>query len=244
MKISLKDLNIYKNLLQMNKIKHVIKENMVNICVRHQILEESYEIKVTSKLVTNSIFCDFLNITTINYYPKDSYVFFNCINQTNKIKYNLETGKYYVEKGFENHPVRGVNWYGALLFAYMCDGRLLTELEFESIVKDIDYTKCNYGNKYGLTTPVDFFNANEDGIFDSMGNLRVWCMDVYDPKVKYVCNCEMELIEDTYYRVVKGNAWDKTDIHFDKYLHEGKWARVGTMGIGFRVVIGDYPIKI
>ena len=202
----------------------------------------SYKALICNTLVTNRQFCNFLNLIHFNYVPNDSYYLFNCINTHNAIGYAQKTDSYYVKDGLDNNPVSGVNWYGALLFSYLCGGRLITEYEYENTVVEIDKSQANYGNIYGFTTPVKHFPPNSLGIYDSIGNLRVWCMDKYFPNIKYPCN-KSGNFADSYSRVVKGNSWDKTEMHFNKKIHEGKWTRMGTMGIGIRVVYSNASIN-
>lgn len=238
----MQDLTTYRCRPEIKAIRKKLHDNTIELFVEGHEFMDSYTIQVSKYLVTNSMFCEFLNVFPYNYVEGDSYYIFNCINTNNAIQYDVKSQQYFVKAGLEKNPVAGVNWYGALLFAFLCDGRLITEYEYEKTVLGISRENANFGNKYGFTTPVDYFAPNELGIYDSIGNLRVWCMDLYIPQSRYFCN-KKDLKGESRYRVVKGNAWDKSSIHFDTSIHEGKWPRVGTMGIGVRVVFSDYEIN-
>lgn len=198
---------------------------------------DNSKIKITNTLVNTKTFCDFLNNISISNNVDDTYLFFNHIQTNNDIFY--ENGKYEIKKGKENHPVRGVNWYGALFFCHILGGRLITSKEWEfisSLGKNIVYpwgnskpnkTIANYGNNVGDTTDVKAYPHNPLGFYDLAGNLREWTNDIFNTDKRNI---------ETYYRVVKGGAWDKTSEHLEIKKNSGKWLRLGTMGIGFRVV--------
>lgn len=96
---------------------------------------------------------------------------------------------FYVEKGYENHPVNFVNWYGAAAYAKWIGGRLPTEAEWEYIaylseqeIKNKNDSLQNYAllkqNSGYKLSPVKTLNPILS-IYDLYGNLSEWCSDWY-----------------------------------------------------------------
>ena len=214
-----------------------LKEKLKSTAIELEL--QSSKHLVTNTLITTKMYCDFLNNLTINNKADDTYLFFNHIQSNNDIYLKMNT--YYVKNGKSNAPVRGVNWYGALLFCHLLEGRLISESEWEFAAssghRDYIYPwgneepskhHANFGNHVGDTTDVKKFPKNHIGFYDMAGNLREWTLDIYDPNYN-------DSIE-TYYRIVKGGSWDKTSEHLKIKKSNGKWMRMGTQGIGFRVL--------
>lgn len=208
-------------------------------------------LRMLETLVTNSMYLKWLNKININNYAGGTYQFINHINKNfdNHIIYNDELKKYEVHKDYEDYPVRGVTWYGAIMFATSCGGRLPTELEWEICAKaglaENTYPwgnvlpnsrLANYGNVVGNTNHVKEYAPNLWGLYDMAGNIREWCFDMYHPDFYFYNNSINSMPTESEYRVVKGGAWDKTESHLKCSSRAGKWGRIGTMGIGFRIV--------
>lgn len=177
-----------------------------------------------------------------------TYVLFNDVNSTNSIFYDKSRNKYVIKDGFHNTPMRGVNWIGALKFAEYYGGRLPTELEWEICARSghSDYIYpwgnmkpnneiANYGNYIGYPNSSYAYSPNEWGMYDMAGNLREWCMDRYHPDHPFLENTKNHDVKSLY-RTIKGGAWDKTENFLQCSFSEGKWERIGTMSLGFRVV--------
>lgn len=153
--------------------------------------------------VTNAEFAIFLNDITDNptrtIYPSEAVEEYRWGLQ--KIPGN-ETLQWMPAKGYEKHPVVGVNWYWAKAY---CDWlsrktgqqyRLPTEAEWEYAARggqnvskkrflfsgsdQIDEVAWYQGNAKN-TYPVGQKNPNPLGIYDMSGNVYEWCQDWYGP---------------------------------------------------------------
>ena len=204
---------------------------------------------IMATLVTNELFLTGLRHFKIENNSGGTYQFFNTVNENLPIYYDNKTNRYRVRDSYGQHPVQGITWRGAESFAILCGGRLITELEWEicarSGVPIYSYPwgnsppipeRGNYANMIADTTPVRKYLPNPWGLYDMAGNLREWCADPYHPDYPFLVNTPSLKKVVSEYRVVKGGAWDKTSSHLKISTRAGKWWRVGTAGIGFRIV--------
>ena len=147
--------------------------------------------------VTNAQYAAFLNVVgeaaAGSYYPGDGSDRYD--NDMIQIQYI--DGRYASKPGYENHPVSGVTWHGAMAYAAWVRKRLPTEAEWEKAARGglvgmaypwgdtIDAGKANYNQNVsettvGTTTPVGRYPANGYGLYDMAGNVLEWCLDEYD----------------------------------------------------------------
>lgn len=214
----------------------------------HKYSLELQSFSIMESLVTIEEYLDWYEALDLINHVEGTYLYFNDVNSTNSIYFDRELNKYMIKEGFQKTPMRGVNWFGALKFAEFYGGRLPTELEWEVCARSghteytypwgnmkPNYNFANYGNYVGHPSQSHIYCPNEWGLYDMAGNLREWCMDQYYPLQPFLKNT-MKTENESSYRVIKGGAWDKTENFLKCSFSEGKWERIGTMSLGFRVV--------
>jgi formylglycine-generating enzyme required for sulfatase activity len=95
---------------------------------------------------------------------------------------------------------------------------------------------ANYAEHVGSTTEVGRYPANPWGLYDMAGNVEEWCMDWYFP-------AEVGMAEQVPCgeKVVKGGSWNKPASFLRCAHRRGKWHRLGSVAIGFRLVWENAP---
>ena len=108
-------------------------------------------------------------------------------------KIRKEDGHFVPKRGYENHPVVKVSWYGARAYARWLGKRLPTEAEWEKAARgNLEGKKYVYGDTISIdqanvggfhaTTPVGSYPPNGFGLYDMVASVWQWCSDWYDPE--------------------------------------------------------------
>jgi formylglycine-generating enzyme required for sulfatase activity len=199
--------------------------------------------------ITNSQFGTFLNEVGIQVLEGSPWF------DLSASKLEEKSGKFFPKKGFEIHPITGVNWFGAKAFCEWLSQkssrsyRLPTEAEWEYAARGgqasqfYQYAGSNTAedvawyasNIHQGTMPVGRKKPNELGIHDMSGNAWEWCSDWYGPYTPE--DQDNPKGPDTgEYRVIRGGSWKNKVVSCrvsDRYYFNPK---ICYLSFGFRVV--------
>jgi formylglycine-generating enzyme required for sulfatase activity len=172
-----------------------------------------------------------------------------------------------VKLGKEDHPVVYVTWHRALAYCrWLSENRglsvtLPSEAEWEKAARGTDgriypwgdeppdESRCNYGGKVGVRTPVGRYSPQGDspyGCADMAGNGWEWTRSLWgkrlgEPDFKYPYDTEdgRENLEadDRVHRVVRGGAFDVGQRGVRCAYRGGGDPSFGDDLIGFRIVV-------
>lgn len=200
-------------------------------------------------LFTNKMLVDTLNFLEFENTTGGLYRIFNEYSPSLHVFYDKIDRQYYIREGYQENPIVGVSWVGASLLAFLFGGRLPSEAEWvyaatsgnpENIypwgTNDPQVSYANYAEHVGATTPIGQYPPNMLGIYDAAGNAEEWCSDWYTPDTAYLNNRKFQKNLKFTEKVVKGGGWNKEEELLQCYTRRGKFHRIGTHSIGFRII--------
>ncbi len=201
--------------------------------IKHSVTLSAF--RMSKFEITNTEFASFLNTQNIGadgryasgIYPTQTLIYVSSFYTVGGVDYTL--GYWAPVKGYENHPVINVTWYGAAEFANFVGGRLPTEAEWEFACRAKTSTPFNTGgclsdmqanyfwrSPYNLCTntssttlsktqDVGSYSPNAFGLYDMHGNVREWCSDWY---ADYLPSHQTDPIgpDDGTYRLCRGGG--------------------------------------
>ena len=193
--------------------------------------------KPSHSVYLNAFYIDKYEVTNIQF---KAFVNANPQWQKDNIPRKFHNGYYLADwigndypSGKDNRPVVYVSWYAAMAYAKWANKRLPTEAEWEKAARGgLVGKKYPWGNTINVThanyfdgtdreiTPVGSFPANGYGLYDMAGNVREWCLDIYDensykssPRKNPIAGVNnLDDINDDFInmrgdRVLRGGSW-------------------------------------
>ncbi len=241
------------------------------------VIEYNYQMMKTP--VTNKQYADYLNKAlesdsvkiennkVMGYYPGerfDGYDHEKKIEAGYKIHVplnetgghiNYQDGNFYVDKGFENHPVVMVTWFGAKAYANYYGYRLPTEAEWEKAARgtdkrpypwghEIDPNIANYthrkhdleeilGTSVARTTPVGFYNGKVYNDMQTRSNQNPY--GLYD-MAGNVWEWTADDYADTHYRYMRGGSFSNYEYKVTVWARNSAGPGYYSFNTGFRCV--------
>ena len=161
-------------------------------------------------------------------------------------------GEFQPKRGYANHPVVKVSWYGARAYAEWVRGRLPSEAEWEYAARGPENHFYPWGNdeptcaltQYsgcgGNTVPVGKFSSGDSwcGASDLAGNVGEWTRSIYRD-YPYDLRDGREDLNAIGYRVFRGGSFDSTDSYVRSAFRNRGFPYGRYLDVGFRVVM--YP---
>jgi sulfatase modifying factor 1 len=241
----------------------------------HEIsVDYDYEIMVTD--VTNLQYAQYLNEAlaagtisiidnqVVGYYPGDPFHGYRHEEEIKagdwlhiplgdeSLRLILNSDKFSVKSGYENHPMTVVTWFGAKAYCDFYDWRLPTEIEWEKAARGTDgrpfpwgdEIERNHGNFYssrdpfeeysgkqGDTTPVGFYNGLTYDGYETLDNVSPY--GLYD----MAGNVEQwtgDVYENQHYRYMRGGSKAFYDYNLRVWTRNNATPTYYSPNVGFR----------
>jgi len=160
--------------------------------------------------------------------------------------------RFTVEKGWENHPMVMVTWYGAKAYADFYGWRLPTEIEWEKAARGTDTRAYPWGDevsldqanfyysrdpfekffgKQGGTTPVGFYNGKKYNGYQTKNGLSPY--GLYD-MAGNVWEWTGDDHPDVHYRYMRGGSKANYDYNVTVWARNSAGPDYYAISIGFR----------
>jgi formylglycine-generating enzyme required for sulfatase activity len=214
--------------------------------------------KLTKTEITNAQYCQFLNACHV-----DGYGWYNNRRLMDIFDVNIQisyVGKQWQPKrGYENHPMVCVTWFGAEAYCTAAGGRLPTATEWEFAARGgnksgkykyaggntLKQTAWHAANSANHSHPVAKLQPNELGLYDMSGNVWEWCSDVFAAEVADG-NDDDDSEKDDYLpdatdeevvRILCGGCWYDDEQYCRVSFRDGTIAGTSDNGNGFRMAM-------
>jgi formylglycine-generating enzyme required for sulfatase activity len=209
----------------------------------HPVWLDAYYI--SKHLVTNSQFAKFLDEMRTTKDDKG-----NLYLEPHEWGVQVINNRWQAQKGYENHPIINVTWYGANAYAQWCKCLLPTEAQWEKAARaglhlefatkdgTLSEYLANGMRKVGKTTKVGIYPANPYGMFDMTGNVFEWCYDWYG-ETYYIQSPERNPNgpDSGISKVARGGSWGSHDSWNMRCLNRRSFGPLAHNGLlGFRVM--------
>lgn len=209
--------------------------------------------------ITNAQYAKFLNEYKMRKMRKFSEEKMICEHDWGIKKQN---GVWRPAKGYENHPVVMVTWYGASEFCRHYGFRLPTEAEWEyaarsggknetwagtsdeSSLSKYAWYRDDFNDTPAETQPVGGKEPNELGLYDMTGNVWEWCQDWYDGAYYQYCldHCLVRNNQNdnkTPFKVLRGGSWNNYSQDCLSTIRSGNHPENSNNEYGFRVASSE-----
>jgi formylglycine-generating enzyme required for sulfatase activity len=235
----------------------------------------SYEIMITD--VTVSQYADFLNAAlteeyvnlegeqVVGYYPGDEFravkheekieagdwLFVPLEDPSQKMVFTSET-KFSGKRGYEDHPMTMVTWFGAWAYCQYYGWRLPTEMEWEKAARGTDTRPFPWGDEIlrananfyasrdpfedmssfgSRTSPVGFYNGKKYGDYQTLASASPY--GLYD-MAGNVWQWTGDVYEGMHYRFLRGGSKDTYDMDLRLWVRNNATPTYFSPGVGFR----------
>jgi formylglycine-generating enzyme required for sulfatase activity len=240
------------------------------------MIDYNYEIMITT--VTNAQYATYLNDAlavgvikivddqVAGYYPGDEFHGYRHEEEITAgdwpyiylddsgLRLQYDGNTFSALKGYENHPMVQVTWFGAKSYCEYFGGRLPTEVEWEKAARgtdgrpfpwgdEIDPENANFYSshdifekivgKLGGTTPVGFYNGNVYDDFQTIDSLSPY--GLYD-MAGNVWQWTGDVYEGAHYRYMRGGSKADFGYNLRVWTRNNSHPDYVSPNVGFRCV--------